>query len=77
MTYFRSALVLECDGDLKRRRNLIALYMILENVTLQESVNKLHQFLLRTDIEVLQIQILVVDLLSKDKSISKETQQFF
>ncbi len=64
--------ILECDGDLKRCRNLIALYMLLENLTLQESINKLHKFLLKTDEEVLQI----VDSLKKDKSISKETEQF-
>jgi hypothetical protein len=46
--------------------------MLLENLTLEESVNKLHKLLLKTDEEVLQ----VVDSLKKDKSISKETEQF-
>ncbi len=64
---------MQCDGDFKRCRNLIALYVNLENLTLQESVDKLHKQIIETDNQVLEI----VDALRQEYSNSKHMNIFF
>ncbi len=50
--------------NLKLCRNIIALYMALEKLTLQESIDKLYKFINETDNEILKI----VDLLNNENN---------
>jgi hypothetical protein len=47
--------VIEYHGNFERCRNLIALYVNLENLTLQESVDELHKQILEADKEILEV----------------------
>ncbi len=65
--------IIQCDRVFKRCQNLIALYVNLENLSLQESVDKLHKQIIETDNQVLEI----VDALRQEYSNSKHMNIFF